>query len=275
MTVASVNANGDFRVGDVLSRAWSILSGNIGFFIAVPVVLLVCYVMLGAVLGFLFGAVFAAVGRGSPWVAGVAGIVTIVGMLCLNMIGQGVLLLGAFQRLRGEPLRPAEALQRVLKRFLPLAGLSILWSLALVAAVIFSSFVFWALALALKWFAFVLVPVIAVPPFMLLVMWLVAVPACVVESHGPVSSMSRSAALTKGFRWKITGIVLLILAATALARLLQSVVAMASSAAEIIFILVWFVAWIAYLDCIVIMTYHDLRVAKEGIDTAQIASVFD
>jgi hypothetical protein len=33
--------------------------------------------------------------------------------------------------------------------------------------------------------------------------------------------------------------------------------------------------WIAYWNCAIIMTYHDLRVAKEGIDTGQIASIFD
>ena len=48
------------------------------------------------------------------------------------MIGQGVLLLGAFQRLRGQPLRVGEVLQKVMARFVPLLGLSILWSLALV-----------------------------------------------------------------------------------------------------------------------------------------------
>ena len=42
------------------------------------------------------------------------------------------------------------------------------------------------------------------------------------------------------------------------------------SASEVIgaiFSFIWPVAWIAYLDCTIIMIYHDLRVAKEGVDT--------
>jgi hypothetical protein len=31
----------------------------------------------------------------------------------------------------------------------------------------------------------------------------------------------------------------------------------------------------AYFNIIVVMMYHDLRAAKEGIDTDQIAAVFD
>jgi hypothetical protein len=273
MTVASINAGGDFRVGEVMSRAWSVFTGNILFFVTVPILLLVSYFVIGAGLG----AIFAIVGgvTGSPWVIGLAGIITIIAILCLNMIGQGVLLLGAFQRLRGQPLRPSEALQRVLARLLPLLGLSILWSLALVGAVLLSLFVFWAAAFALRAFAVVLVPVIAVPPLFLIVIWLVAAPACVVEGLGALSSMFRSSDLTKGFRWKIVGILLLLFAVTVVERLLQFGIAAASPVLAVLIGLVWYVVWIAYIDCVVIMTYHDLRVAKEGVDTAQIASVFD
>ena len=34
-------------------------------------------------------------------------------------------------------------------------------------------------------------------------------------------------------------------------------------------------AWSAYWNCVVVMAYHDLRVAKEGVDTSQIAEIFD
>jgi hypothetical protein len=273
MTVASINAGGDFRVGEVMSRAWSILTGNIVFFLTVPVLLLVSYFVIGTGLGVVFAL---AGGVSSPWVIGLAGIVTVIAILALNMIGQGVLLMGAFQRLRGEPLQVAMAVQRVMARFLPLLGLSILLSLGLVAAVIFSSFIFfWALALALRGLAIVLVPLIAVPPFFLLVIWLVAVPACVVEGQAAIASMLRSTDLTKGFRWKITGIALLIGVVTLLSRLLQFGLTAISPVIGVLFGLAWFVLWIAYIDCVVIMTYHDLRVAKEGVDTSQIASIFD
>jgi hypothetical protein len=273
MSVASINAGGDFRVGEVLSRAWGILTGNVIFFLAVPILLLVSYFVIGAGLGLLFAVVGG--GLGSPWLYASAGLVTVVVILCLNMIGQGVLLMGAFQRLRGEPLRPGEALQRVLARLLPLTGLSLLWGLGLIGAVILSFFIFWAAALALSGFALVLVPFLAVPAFYLVVIWLVAAPACVVEGLGAVSSMLRSYDLTTGFRWKIVGILLLLFVAVVVERVIQLAIAAASPMLAGLLGLAWYVVWIAYLDCVVIMTYHDLRVAKEGIDTAQIASVFD
>ena len=39
--------------------------------------------------------------------------------------------------------------------------------------------------------------------------------------------------------------------------------------------LLWGALWTSYYSIAVVMTYHDLRVAKEGIDIEQIASVFD
>jgi hypothetical protein len=39
--------------------------------------------------------------------------------------------------------------------------------------------------------------------------------------------------------------------------------------------LVWAALWGAYYSIAVAVSYHDLRVAKEGIDIEQIASVFD
>ena len=46
-------------------------------------------------------------------------------------------------------------------------------------------------------------------------------------------------------------------------------------ASAVIFGIIWFVVWIALWNCTIIMMYHDLRVAKEGIDTEQIAAIFD
>ena len=273
MSVASINAGGDFRVGEVLSRAWSVLTGNIVFFLIVPILLLVSYFVIGAGLGLVFVIVGGSIG--SPWMVAGATIATLIVILCLNMIGQSVLLMGAFQRLRGEPLRPGEALQRVLARLLPLSGLSLLWGLGIAGALILSFFLFWAAATALGGFALVLLPLFVVPPFYLAVIWLAAAPACVVEGQGAAASMLRSYDLTQGFRWKIVGILLLLFAALVVERIVQLAITAASPLLAGLLGLAWYVVWVAYFDCVVIMTYHDLRVAKEGIDTAQVAAVFD
>jgi hypothetical protein len=273
MSVESINASGVFRVGDVLSRAWRLFAGNILFFLLVPfftyVIMVIAFV--------LFSMAFVVAGWGSSstafvWLA--FGLATILA-LSFTMVGQGLLLLGAFQRLRGQPLRMSEVLQRVLKRILPLLGLSILWALALLLAVLISTFVFGMLAAVLGPFGIVLTPAIYVPSMILLVMWAVVVPACIVENLGPIGSMSRSADLTKGFRWRIFGIVLLLLLLSVVAGIVQLMLGQVSQGLAGLFAIVWFVVWIAYWNCAIIMTYHDLRVAKEGIDTEQIAAIFD
>jgi hypothetical protein len=39
--------------------------------------------------------------------------------------------------------------------------------------------------------------------------------------------------------------------------------------------LVWNAIWTAFFAILVVVAYRDLRVAKEGIDTDQIAAVFE
>jgi len=283
MSVASINAGGDFRVGEVLSRAWSIFIGNIIFFLAVPLLINAIYFIFNFVLGRWF-VVFRApvfspgLAIGSPWTILAVSIGTAIFFLCLHVFGQGVLLTGAFQRLRGEPLRVGMALQRALARLLPLIAVTLLLTLAMFGVLLASFAVLWAVGLVLGRLVVLLWLGVFVPIVMLGVMWSVVVPACLVEGLGPIASMARSADLTKGYRWKVTGI-LLLLGVIAIAALIILVILLAlthfSPVAMLIFQMAWLVAWTAYLNCAIIMIYHDLRVAKEGVDTAQIASVFD
>src|SRR5262249_1934406 len=129
MSINSMTASGEFRVGDVMARAWRLFTGNVLFFVLVPVVIYVA--MFVAFM--IFGMLFAVVARTTAGAAFVGVAVGVIVALSFTMIGQGVLLLGAFQRLRGEALRVNEVLQRVVARLVPLFGMSVLWSVALVA----------------------------------------------------------------------------------------------------------------------------------------------
>ena len=100
--------------------------------------------------------------------------------------------------------------------------------------------------------------------------------------------MRRSAELTKGHRWKIFGVFILILvivliAAMIIGLIVAAVVGAIAFATEGIIALVLAgllgligaAVYTAYLNIVLVMLYHDLRVAKEGVDTDQIAAVFD
>jgi hypothetical protein len=280
MTLASGNAGGDFRVGEVLSRAWRVFTGNILFFLAVPLVINGIYFLFNFVLGKFFVGFRAGLGPPVmvgvvPWTVILVSLGTLVLFLCLHMVAQGVLLMGAFQRLRGEPLRVGAALQRSLARFLPLIAVSLLIILAMIVVIVASFVVLWILGLVLGRLAVVLSFAIFIPIFILGIMWSVVVPACLVEGLGPIGSMARSADLTRGYRWKVTGIVLLLGLIALVAFIIMIFLLRLGPVAALVFEVVWLVVWTGYLNCVIIMIYHDLRVAKEGVDTAQIATVFD
>lgn len=275
MSVDQVTAGGVFRVGEVLGRAWRIFIGNILFFLGVPVLI---YIALAGVVAVAAGVVRVTGGAGALMWAGI--VLAAIVMLGVQTVGQGVLLLGAFQRLRGEPLRIGAALRRALARLLPLLGLTVLWGLGLGICLILSfavlSFAFWALASGrLMLLSPIVLPLALVPSAILLVIWAVIVPACVIEGHGPLDSLLRSADLTKGSRWRIFGIMLLVGLLSVAGEGVDLVITPISSALATIIRVAWFVVAIAFWNCTIIMTYHDLRVAKEGIDTGQVAAIFD
>jgi hypothetical protein len=134
MSIESIDGHGIFRIGSVLRPAWRLFAGDILFFLFVPAVIYGSMVIAFVIFGSVFA--FAGWTSGSSGVADLGMVIGRVAALSLTMVGQGVLLLVAFQRLRGQPLRATEVLKTVLSRLLPLLGLSILWSLGLVLPVL-------------------------------------------------------------------------------------------------------------------------------------------
>jgi heme/copper-type cytochrome/quinol oxidase subunit 3 len=116
-----------------------------------------------------------------------------------------------------------------------------------------------------------------VPGLMLFTMWFVGTPVCVVEQQGPWASLRRSAELTKGHRWKIFGLMLaLYLVSGAVSPVIEAAFpAIGGPVLTAIASLLWNAVWGAFYAIAVVVAYHDLRVAKEGIDIEQIAAVFD
>jgi hypothetical protein len=275
MSIDHVTADRVFRIGEVLGGAWRMFVGNILFFLGVPILI---YVALVAVVAAAADLVRVTDGAGLLMWAGV--VLAAIVMFGVQTVGQGVLLLGAFQRLRGEPLRIGAALRRAFARSLPLLGLAVLCGLGLAICLTLSLvvllFAFWGLASGrLVLVSPLLLPLALVPSAILFVIWAVVVPACVIEGLGPLDSLLRSADLTKGCRWKIFGIMLLVglpsLAGEGVDPMLMDV----NSTLATVIRVAWFVVAIALWNCTIIMTYHDLRVAKVGVDTRQVAAIFD
>ena len=101
--------------------------------------------------------------------------------LITNAILQGALVYGTVQDMNGQRAGIADCLANGLRSFLPLIGLTILLFIAV-------------------FFGFIL---LIVPGIMMACAWCVAVPSLVAERTGVFGAFSRSADLTRGNRWRI------------------------------------------------------------------------
>jgi hypothetical protein len=245
LTAIAPAAAGEFRIGRVFSRTLALLSRNLPTYFVVTGIAALPGVLLrdgvdgsdGAVAGAAF-AVFAAV----------------LG-LALGLLSQAIVLHGAFQDMRGRPVSLVQSLRAVSNRLLVVVGLAL--GMGFAVGIGFLLFI--------------------VPGFVLLTMWFVATPACVVERLGVGASMARSSALTLGHRWKIFGMMILVGVIESIAGVaVKAALGLTGNAGLIMAgMLIWSGVWGAFHAVFAVATYHDLRVAKEGIDTEQIAAVFD
>ena len=139
--------------------------------------------------------------------------------------------------------------------------------------------------LGLDAFATVLKPLSAVfivtPVLILLCIWSLFVPCCVVERLGPVQSLSRSAQLTKGYRVQIFAIAFLYILLSQIAVSLAVGLATAffplpanPFLLSSVFLLVHLLPQ-AYAPIVFATTYYDLRTVKEGVSPEHLETSFD
>jgi hypothetical protein len=208
--------------------------------------------------------------------AGTAVVGAFVGA-AMRGLGQALVLNGAFQQMRGRPTSLIESVQFGSHRIMPVLGLVcgawILIGLGTVLMIV--------PGLILATMLFVATPICVVErlgPIGLATMLFVATPICVVERLGPIGSMDRSAQLTKGNRWKIFGLLLLTALPAVVIGWLIDFVASVTGAGGILSAgchVILDGTWGAVSAALVVAAYHDLRVAKEGVETVQVAAVFE
>jgi hypothetical protein len=249
--MSSAFATDGFRIGSVLNRSIGVLSRHVPAFVLVMAVARLP-TFLPALLRFLmrpqppddgFGIEF--------WV--LATIIWLI-LLLLMPVTQAIVYYAAFQDMRGQSLHLGESVVRGLRRFFPLIGT-------------------WLCMMLLYLLGFLL---LIVPGFIVMVVTALAVPVCVVERLGPITSIRRSQRLTKGYRWKIAGLSLLLFvvgfAILALGTTVSFTIGVGPGA---IIDFVLQSVFGAFSAIVFVVAYHDLRVAHEGLDTERIAAVFD
>jgi Membrane domain of glycerophosphoryl diester phosphodiesterase len=288
MTDASLPAGrftqGDFRLGHVFSLAWTVFSGNFLRFTIVAAIVLLPTLLLVRPTTLTLANPFPNPG----WF-----VIAFLAMLVLYPLSQAILLHMAFQDMTGRPVKLAESTMVGLRRFFPIIGIGLIVVLVLALYMVGMALAVVALGQFLQSPGLVVLATVIgiIPLFMLYLMWFVAIPACVVERLGPLRSLGRSRALTKGHRWKILGMILLILIAGLIVGILVGILvgvlltglgagsalgvsSVPSTAGQVVNLILNAILT-AFLAILIAVTYHDLRVAKEGVGTEQIAAVFE
>jgi len=237
-----------FRVGRVLSQSFTLLLRHFGKFILLGLI---------AALPMLFLLLFNRPPPGQQIHMDLGWSLVLVGLLTLllQVICEAAVIFGAFQAMRGREFSIGDSVSRGLQRFLPVLGTGI--CLVIAVAVGFILFI--------------------VPGFIFLTMFMVAIPACVVEGLGPIRSLGRSRELTSGHRWRLLGLYVALILLIAIVRVPIEMIfgAIGGTALAGIVGFLYTAATTAFQLLTFVVAYHDLRVVKEGVDIEHMASVFD
>lgn len=239
-------AASDFSIGRVFNRTFTVLTRH---FLTFSLIMAVATAPAVALMGLSGNDA-----RMSPrTILLMFGSLFLMGVL--GIFAQAVVVHGSFQEMRHRRVDLAESLKVGLSRFLPVLGLALLVMLG-------------------AWLGLLL---FVIPGLILLTRWYIAVPACVVERVGVRASMKRSAQLTKGHRWKVFGAMILLWIAASIANqvVTTSFAVMGGQMFGLVGTLIIQSITGAFSAIFVVVTYYELRVAKEGVDIDQIASVFD
>lgn len=258
MTDQTMRAAGvpQFSIGNVLGTSFSVLLRNF-----VPFVIIAVVVSIPSILIARFYAIdplvmqeYVRQGQLPPGFASSTLISTLVLFLTSSLIS-AALVYGTFQDLRGQRAGVGDAISRGLSALVPVA----------LAALAF------AILAAIGTLLFIIPGII-----IMLALW-VYVPAIVIEKKGVGGAFSRSRELTKGRRWAILGLFIVV----------GILFAIATWVAGFVFALIFGLGggfWAGQLAQVLAgmfsavmaaVGYYYLRADKEGIAIDDIARVFD
>ena len=248
----------DFRVGRILDRTISTYTRNFLQFSLVTLATSAAPMLVAA--------------NGGDWSrfpiqARDTGIilVTVAMAVVLALFSQSIIVHGAFQVLRSRPVNLLESAKIGLRRFFPILGLIIfvaiaifLFIMGMTLIVAFATTSLGRYPTALLFVSPIVIVLISfliwiIVALMLIARWFVIIPICMVERLGPWRSLTRSARLTQGYRWKMVGIILLIFVPTLIVDTVIgiAVTAVGDKTVEFVVSLLWYAIFSAFFAILV------------------------
>ncbi|WP_193369525.1 hypothetical protein [Pelagibius marinus] len=243
-------SSGAISIGGVFSRTFASLFSNFVTFLIISFLILLPLPIFNLLAGG---------GMASPPQAiGVGYLIAVLINMVLTYAAMGAVVYGTVAYLRGNPAGLGECLSRGFAAVVPVILVAILIT------------IMGAIGMML----------LIIPGIIVFVITAAAVPAAVVERPGIWGSIKRSAELTKGNRWRIFALlVIFYIVMMGIAWVLGlaglPVLVPDGSIFAIIVLYVWSGVTTAFFAVFGAVIYHDLRVAKEGVSSEQIAAVFD
>jgi hypothetical protein len=241
--MAPVQSGAPFEVGATLSCAIKLFAGGFARFLVLALIPLLPLLLVE-------------VAKSNGSLNEVQGLFwTFILAFFLSYLANAAILYGAMKEMRGENFTIGQSFGVGLARTLPIFGVAFCVALAMAIAAIALIF----------------------PAFVIMCMMYVAIPACVIENLGVFASMGRSSDLTRGYRWPIFGLILIFyIIAIVLDGLAGLTVGMAGGK-EFSWLLSFGlqVTATAFESVLATVIYHNLRVAKEGVDVSKITKTFD
>ncbi|CAK7072479.1 MAG: hypothetical protein DELT_01944 [Desulfovibrio sp.] len=225
-------------IGSIIGRTFTVLMKNPVVFFGLPLVTMIPSAIFIVVL---------------PESAGVA---TNIVETIFNFIVQGAIAYAVYQALQDKVMNMNDALSSIVPVIGPLVSTAIISSLGILLGLL----------------------LLIVPGLILLCVWAVVVPACVVEKLGAMESLKRSAFLTKGHRWPLFALalmtVLFMLLVAGGVSLLVTFLTANETLGALVGTLLSFVP-MAFSCVLYAIVYYDLRVLKEGVSLSSLTNVFD
>lgn len=259
----------EFRVGSVLDRGFKVYFGN---FISFTAIMTVAFVPLLIYMG-----VLTSDGFSLEDFEGGYQIIQQVAQFVLQTIATALLMFGTFQKLRGRRGSIGATIAVGFRRMFHALGTALL---ALIVALLPLAVLAFIAALVQQGeeAPIALAVIIGIVPTAIIycMLW-VAVPVAVVERTGVIGALRRAAFLTKGHRWGIFGLLLLL---GLIGGGFGIIIGMGTAAMKDPMITMWatVVANIvasALGATVTAVGYHDLRLVKDGISVEELESVFD
>jgi len=253
----AVTAGSQLRLGDIFGASFQVLSRNAAAFGVLALLFSVPWELYWDYAIYFADDDFADL---HPVAEAAQSIALMVAETALTGLATGVIAYGTFRDLSGEPADFLMCVRRGLALVAPV-----------IAVVLLSSLLIFAGSLA-----------IVIPGLIIYtILWLV-VPVTVIERPGIVESLRRSSELTKGYRWQIFGIILILgVTGGVILGLIEEVIAPSDDAtfANLLpYALVSLAATTvltAFEAVATTVTYYKLRAIKEGVGAFETARIFD